>query len=434
MTGKPLDVARPPHLPVFLSVIAPVLLATALGAARAQAADASTNAAANAAGASASVSTIASANEPATAPVQACPWPAWQAFQTQFLQPDGRVLDPASPRAHTVSEAQAYALFFALVADDRAVFERILRWTEDNLAAGDLALRLPAWQWGRHDDQHWAVLDDNPAADADLWLAYALAEAGRRWDERRYRALSSLLAERILREETALIPGLGRTLLPGARGFEPVAGVWRLNPSYAPPFLLRWFARHSGDPRWEAVRASAVRVLRESAPRGFAPDWAFYREPAAMGEAGAFLLADRPASERTGSYDAIRVYLWVGMTSAADPERAALLQHFSAMTDVLDAAGAPPAAVDAATGKGDGSAGPPGFSAALLPAAVALGRGPVVQALRDRLHATPPAAGAYYDQALALFGRGRDEGRFAFAADGSLLAGPLACPAEAARP
>src|SRR6185369_11367754 len=82
----------------------------------------------------------------AAASVQAAPrpparcagWPAWDAFKQQFIGDGGRVAESATPRSQTVSEAQGYALFFALVADDHDTFERLLRWTEDNLAGGDL--------------------------------------------------------------------------------------------------------------------------------------------------------------------------------------------------------------------------------------------------------------------------------------------------------
>jgi len=157
------------------------------------------------------------------------PWADWQDFQAAFLGAGDRVIDPASARAVTVSEGQAYALFFALVAGERVRFERLLRWTEDNLARGDLSLHLPAWQWGRRDDGSWGVLDANSASDADLWLVYALGEAGRLWRERRYLALSSVLAERVLREETVQLPGLGRA---------PAAGFCARRRRLAPQPLL----------------------------------------------------------------------------------------------------------------------------------------------------------------------------------------------------
>ena len=40
-------------------------------------------------------------------------------------------------------------MFFALVANDRARFDKLLSWTEANLAGGDLTQRLPAWSWGK---------------------------------------------------------------------------------------------------------------------------------------------------------------------------------------------------------------------------------------------------------------------------------------------
>lgn len=46
-------------------------------------------------------------------------WPAWEDFKATFLSQDGRVIDLSTPQQQSTSEGQAYALFFALVADDR---------------------------------------------------------------------------------------------------------------------------------------------------------------------------------------------------------------------------------------------------------------------------------------------------------------------------
>ena len=93
----------------------------------------------------------------------------------------------------TVSEGQAYAMMFALVANDRGTFDRVLAWTTNNLARGDLSQHLPAWLWGKHKDESkgYGVLDPNAATDADVWMAYALLEASRLWSEPRYLALAS---------------------------------------------------------------------------------------------------------------------------------------------------------------------------------------------------------------------------------------------------
>ena len=65
-------------------------------------------------------------------------WPLWNRYAGTFISGDGRVIDRTAGD-RTTSEGQAYALFFSLVANDRALFQRLLAWTEQNLAQGDLA-------------------------------------------------------------------------------------------------------------------------------------------------------------------------------------------------------------------------------------------------------------------------------------------------------
>lgn len=340
-------------------------------------------------------------------------WSQWQTFKLGFVSRDGRVIDRSTPRQQTVSEGQAYALFFALVANDRATFARILKWTEDNLADGDLTDRLPAWHWGRKDDGSWGVLDANPAADADLWLVYALGEAGRLWKERRYIALSSLLANRILAEETANLPGLGLTLLPAPQGFHIDKLTWRLNPSYLPMQLLDWLGNRSSDPAWRTLAASSLRVLIESAPRGYAPDWILY-------EAGkGFRIDSSGEGNGKGGYNAIRVYLWVGMLSPDAQSRAKLLATFAPMASFVERYGYPPEHIDILSGKSNGS-GPPGFSAAMLPFLSAQNNTFASKTQFERIINQPLRADAYYEQVLMLFAQGWRDGHFRFARDGSL--------------
>jgi endoglucanase len=363
----------------------------------------------------------------ASAPAVRCDlWPAWTAFKGQFVSTEGRVTQAIVPQPRTVSEAQGYAMFFALVANDTDTFERILRWTEDNLAGGDLTARLPAWQWGKRDDGSYGVIDDNPASDADLWIAFALGEAGRLWNERRYVALASLVAARVVRNETAELPGLGLTLLPGPHGFKPAPDTWRLNPSYIPLPLMRWFASRAGAGPWEAMLNSSLRALRDSAPKGFAPEWTLFH---ADKNSGAFDIASQPAADRSGGYNAIRVYLWLGMTSPQDPARADMLARLAPMADLIEKNGMPPESVDAVTGAAQGS-GPTGFSAAVLPFLAALKRDIALRQQALRLQARPPRADAYYEQALTLFGQGWHEGRFRFGPDGSLLPNWKPCEAK----
>jgi endoglucanase len=338
-------------------------------------------------------------------------WPEWQRFKQLYLSTDGRVIDASTPRELTVSEGQAYALTFALIANDPVAFERVLQWTQNNLASADLSRALPAWQWGRADDGAWRVLDENSAADADLWIAYALEQAGRLWSIARYTSLGEAVSEQILRNEVALIPGLGTTLLPGPKGFVEQQ-TWRLNASYLPIQVLRSIHSHARNPLWAQLLASSQRVITASAAHGAAADWIGFRP------ADGFI-ADA-ATHGIGSYDAIRVYLWTGMLSSADPLRKPLSHQLEPFVTLASQRQAPPETIETETlaAHGDGQVG---FFAALLPL---LSQGHVAAALQT--YRTRVESGAlqsnqhYFSDALSLFGEGWMQHRYQFERSGDL--------------
>jgi endoglucanase len=360
----------------------------------------------------------------ADAPARCAHWPAWESFRATFISADGRVVEHASARRQTVSEAQAYALLFALAADDRATFDMLVTWTTNNLAQGDLSSHLPAWQWGERDDGSYGPLDANPATDADLWIAYVLAEAGRRWGIPAYLARSHAVGNLVLRQSVAELPGLGPVLLPAPQGFGEAPGPWRLNPGYLPIQVLRGLAAAHPDQRerWLALLASSVAVLHGAAPGGIAPDWV------RVDNRGAFTFDD--GAPATGSYGAIRVYLWLGMLHAADPERAALLRRFQPMARIIRRAGHPPERIDVLGGRVLDANAPGAFSAAVAPW---LEQADPRAARRQwqRAMQLAPAREEYYGRALLLLAQGWREGRLRFGPDGELLRQEGACAARA---
>jgi endoglucanase len=342
-------------------------------------------------------------------------WPHWEAYVDRFISQEGRVVSPTE-HGRTTSEGQAYALFFALVNDDRPRFDALLRWTEAHLAHGDFRRHLPSWLWGHDSQKRWRVLDANSAADADLWLAYDLIEAGRLWREPAYTSLGRAVLARMRREETATLPGLGAMLLPAPRGFEVVKGkVWRLNPSYTPPQLLERLSSVDPAGPWHEILASSTRVLEEGSTHGLAADWVAYR-------AGRGIEID-PQKGAIGSYDAIRVYLWAGMMAPEDPLSVRWRRSTEGLQRAWRTTGVVPERVDVRTDVTSGR-GPIGFVAALLPAlhvsadpSESLLEHQLSTSLDGGLYGRPPA---YYDQNLILFAHGFTERRFRFAADGSL--------------
>ncbi len=369
------------------------------------------------------------------------PWPLWQHYQAHFLDSSGRIVDHTAAD-RTTSEAQAYGMFFALVANDRALFDKMLRWTEDNLAAGDLTAHLPAWQWGKAPGGDWKPLDTNSAADADLWLAYDCLEAGRLWRDDRLSKLGGILAENIAQSEVTVIDGLGTVLLPGPQGFRVAASGYLLNPSYVPPQLLARLRQQQPSGPWARMQTSYSTLIAGGAPSGFVMDWVVAGPSAkARTKVTASSIAkatvqpspspDALAQSKTeippmGSYDAIRVYLWLGM---ADPQTPGVRQArplVAGMAHSLQTALAPPAQV-AANGIVLHADSPVGFSAAVLPYLQSAGFAQLAKTQSDRLDSSvDPATGlyghatAYYDQNLALFAKGWADRRFRFDRDGHI--------------
>jgi endoglucanase len=348
----------------------------------------------------------------------------WRRFVTEFVQVDGRVVDRDTEALVSTSEGQAYTLFFALVADDRALFDCVLDWTRHNLAGGDFATRLPAWQWGRQRDGRWGVLDSHPASDADLWLAYCLFEAGRLWQVSAYTEQARAVLRLVVRDEIADVPGLGLMLLPGPVGFvSDDRRTWRFNPSYTPLHLLRALAQADPGGPWSTLAHQHLLLLRDGCPRGLAPDWMTWQLDRAPSTTGHWI--SDPVQGDLGSYDAIRCYLWAGLLSPQDPLAAEQLRCLQGLRPLLRSAAALPERLHTRSAEPHQGQAPAGFDAALLPYLGALGDTASLQLRLERLQAFG-ACGIqarylrYYEHALLLFGSGWLQGRWRFDVHGRL--------------
>lgn len=353
----------------------------------------------------------------AAAPVD---WDDWRAFDEAFIDAQGRVID-WTDKARTVSEGQAYALFFALVANDRQRFAQLLDWTEKNLAQGDLRNNLPAWLWGQREDSTWGILDPNPASDADLWIAYTLFEAARLWQLPEYRKTAQAMLAQIKAREVVLLPGGPALLLPGPQGFVGADGGVRFNPSYYVGLQLRALQLEDPQGPWGRLIADFVRLLPQIAPLGRVPDWSVWHSDRIIVDA---------QTGGAGSYDAIRVYLWAGFSGGpvaldADAQTWELrrsLRAFRAMTVELQRI---PEHWTVGNSGISGTA-PPGFVAAMLPFLQALGDESGYARAREQLEATRVSGlygkpARYYDQVLVLFGKGYADRRYRFDANGKVI-------------
>lgn len=350
-------------------------------------------------------------------------WPLWSEFLKFFVTADGRVIYSFPPKADSVSEGQSYAMFFALIANDPLNFEKIWRWTVRNMFANDLDTRLPAWLWGQAEDGTWKVLDGHSASDSDVWIAYLLLEAGRLWQRPDYTAEGHKVLATIEKYLILDLPNFGKMLSSGRVSFVEPDDLWRLNPSYLPIPLLRRLAELRPNGPWTEIALNTPRLLKATSPKGFAADWVSYVRPKS---GKAYFGIDELGGDR-GSYDAIRVYLWAGMTAKEDPLASEVLKTIPGMQAYIAANRQPPENVLVSTGTVSGQA-PFGFSAAVLPYLKALGATQLFDEQAQRARKMQVASASdrrmfpvrppYYDYALSLFGFGWTEGRYQFLKNG----------------
>ena len=146
-----------------------------------------------------------------------------------------------------------------------------------------------------------------------------MLEAGRLWHEPRYEQLGTAMASHIAQQEVVLVPGLGTTLLPGPQGFHPDAGTWILNPSYLQPSVLSYLATKFPQGPWGAVLASLPLDFDGGVGWRICDGLGYggrQRESGGLRQSGTET-GEQAGGQPEGSYDAIRVYLWLGI---ADPE------------------------------------------------------------------------------------------------------------------
>jgi endo-1,4-beta-D-glucanase Y len=303
------------------------------------------------------------------------------AFLDRFVERDGRVVR-RDQGGDTVSEGQAYAMKLAVAVGDEKRFRRVWGWTRRHLQRSD---GLLSWHWaGGH------VVDRQPAADADLDAAHALALAARRFGRRKFAAEARRIGRALRATETVNTPAGGAL----------VAGPWArsqgvVNPSYADPQAFTALARLGDRPSWRRLaRASTRMVASTSGRRSLPPDWA-----RASGRDAVASAAPGKPGPPSYSWDAVRVPIRFAGACSAGVRRiaASLWPRLSHQPGVLPRAlsGAP------LHGAGKSSAGLAGAAAA----AAAAGKRAKARELLDEASGLERSRPTYYGFALVALTR-----------------------------
>ncbi|WOK35985.1 glycosyl hydrolase family 8 [Sphingomonas sp. C3-2] len=222
----------------------------------------------------------------------------WNDFKARFILPEGRVVDSGNS-AISHSEGQGYGLLLAEAVGDRQSFDRLLKWTEANLARPHEALFSWRYEPGK------GVTDPNNATDGDILIAWALMRAGARWRQPAYTRRAAEI-RRDIRRHLVHEQGKRQILLPGLVGFEHADRV-TINLSYYVWPALDAFRKADGADQWGKLITDGEQLLIDgrAGPLALPTDWSDIDAEGRVTPA-----RERPA--RFG-FDAIRIPLYLSL-------------------------------------------------------------------------------------------------------------------------
>lgn len=190
---------------------------------------------------------------------------AFEGWKTSFVKdlPNGSVVYDVAEGKTTVvhSEGMAYGLYFALLAEDRTTFDKILNGLE-HYAKNENGL----YSWLL--STNGSVLESHSATDADMYAAAAVSLAYTKWGDPRYQEVAQRLITRVWEREILNLEYKGYLIIkPSDHNKLFVYGDGRFvyNPSYFAPSLLRVFAAVDNNPAhdWNKVIDDGYSLLGE---------------------------------------------------------------------------------------------------------------------------------------------------------------------------
>ena len=184
------------------------------------------------------------------------------AFLNRYVASDGRVVR-VDQGNDTVSGGQAQAMLLAAALGQRGRFASVWGWARRHIQLRD-GLLASRWASGR-------IANAQPASDADLDAARALLVASSRFHDGAYRVAGLRIAHAVLANETVT---RGRVLVLVAGPWARARGI--VDPGYWAPRTFAQLAAATGDRRFGALEASAIRLTSELAAAAphLPSDWA----------------------------------------------------------------------------------------------------------------------------------------------------------------
>lgn len=183
----------------------------------------------------------------------------WSGDKIRFIQQNGRVVVNPDTQEST-SQGQASALLRAVYANDRATFNKVMNWTQGNLAIRGDGLLASSWVPGANGGP--GQLRSITMTEGDEDAALALLFAYQQWGDPAYKVAALSLINGIWENETVQIAGGDRVVVAGSwakggsGGEGPIVSLGALA-----PYAYRIFADADPSHDWLSVVDSTYSLL-----------------------------------------------------------------------------------------------------------------------------------------------------------------------------
>ncbi len=226
----------------------------------------------------------------------------WERFKARFVSEEGRVIDTGNGHI-SHSEGQGLGMLLAVAHDDQETFENIWQWTDKNLGLRDDGLFV--WRWVPGKDLH--TEDFGSASDGDIFIAWAMVRAAKKWDKPSYldhaRKLVKTIRTQLIADvygDTLLLPG---PIWPRKDGYTIVNLSYWIFPAF------RDFLEIDASPEWEKLIRTGLDLMQRAQFGNWdlPADWFAVKNDGSLSQ-----LDDFPFKF---GYEAVRIplfYIWGG--------------------------------------------------------------------------------------------------------------------------
>jgi endoglucanase len=190
----------------------------------------------------------------------------WETYKKEYIDPTSfRVVDKQKDGI-TTSEGQSYGMLMSAWMDDQPTFDKVWKWTQDNLQKPNT--NSFSWLWGKDSKGEYKVLTelggDNVATDGDIDIAFSLIKASQKWNNPKYLDSAKLIMNDIWTNEVIITKNGKYLLVSNDLEKKYNKSEVLVNPSYFNTAAFHEFAKINSENNWDRLSVDSYEFLEKS--------------------------------------------------------------------------------------------------------------------------------------------------------------------------